>query len=139
VITAALVLAAHLVSGVTPPCANVLDKTAGCEAPASVASPIAADAKPAAKSDSIDSSKIPGELGFLSAGLALGGGVVISAAYAYAPQNPDDKQVQTWVTIGGVGLLGWSALVGVSAVALSVFDPATGAFKLKSLYEGADL
>jgi hypothetical protein len=128
------------------PCAGVVDSTASCASPAKTASVVASDAKPeplgpgrASSADtSIDPAKLSGELGFIATGLAVGGGVTLLVSIANEPQSIDQLHAQQVAQIGGATLLVASGLVGASSAALAFFDPSTGSFRLKKLYEGAD-
>ncbi len=136
---AAVPVALALALGAGPaPCAGVVDRTPACAAPADAAPPVAADKKPAEDRPAVSPSILPGELAFLSVGLALGGAGVLAASYANTPRNDVDDHVQSVAQIGGAGLLVWSGLVGASAAALALFDPSTGGFRLKPLFAGSD-
>lgn len=130
----------------TDPCAGVVDATPSCASPAKTAAPVVSDVKPdplppgkASTSDtSIDPKKIPSELGFIATALAVGGGFILFASIANEPASLDQLHAQQAEQLGGASLLVASSLVGVSSAALSLFDPSTGSFRLKKLYEGAD-
>jgi hypothetical protein len=127
-------------------CAGVVDSTPACASPSKTASKIASDTKPdalppgkASTSDtSIDPTKLPSELGFIATALAVGGGFILLASIANEPSSIDQLHAQQYEQLGGASLLVASGLVGASLAALSLFDPSTGSFRLKKLYEGAD-
>jgi hypothetical protein len=130
----------------TDPCSGVLDSTSSCASPAKTTAQIASDTKPdalppgrASTADtSIDPTKIPSELGVIATALVVGAGFLFVASIANEPNSIDQLHAQQYEQIGGASLLVASGLVGVSAAALSLFDPSTGSFRLKKLYEGAD-
>jgi len=111
----------------TDPCAGVVDRTATCPSPSSVAADILTDTKRAPeKIAGIEPEKLPGELAFLGLGLAVGGGATLAMSYANTPSTDDER---LWRDVGrwsGAGLLVWSGLTAAGAFSLWVFNPATG-------------
>ena len=134
----AVVLATTLLTTTGDPCRGVVDATSSCTSPAHVDGAVKADAKPAPAPLAFDPSKLSGELAFASLALALGGGAAFAVSYANAPQSADEARVRDYERIGGVALFATSALVASSAAATAAFDPSSGEFRLKKLFEGAD-
>jgi hypothetical protein len=129
------VLALALISGSAPgtdPCAGVVDATPACAAPARVEARIAPDEKKQpAPIPGIDPAKLPGELGFFSLGLAIGGGAALAWSLSSSPSTDDERLWHDVTVWSGAGLLGWSGLAAAGAFALWVFDPSTGEMRPK--------
>lgn len=118
----------------TAPCTDVLDRTAACTAPDDEPTAVAPDVKGTEafpRDASWDVGTLPAELGFVSAGLAFGGGTALVLGLATTATNDDERLAQAIATYIGTGMLAWSSLVGAGAFALWIFDPSTGAPRLK--------
>ena len=133
-----MIFLALALSSAAVDCKGVVDKTRDCPALADEAAPVAVDARTVpAPPPGIDADKLPGELAFAGIGIALGGGAALALSYANNPRTDDERLAQSIERWTAGGLFAWSALVGGSALALWVFDPAKGDIRLK-LFEGSD-
>lgn len=134
-------IAAPAVSGIagTGACAGVVDRTDECPSPTDVNDVndvVAADPKtPPPAVPGIEPRILPGELAFVSLGLALGGTAAIAWSYANTAETDDERVSQEVARWSGAGMLVWSGLTGAGAISLWVFDPSTGHMR-PNLLEG---
>jgi hypothetical protein len=128
------------VASTSAPCTDVLDRTVACPAPDDEPAVTAPDAKatePSQADAPPDVTTLPAELLVVSAGLAFGGAAALVLGLATTATNDDELLAQEVATYVGAGMLAWSSLIGAGALALSLFDPATGAPQLR-VFQGQE-
>lgn len=125
----------------SPACRDALDAVvesgrAVCRSPggdADAQQAVAADAVPAPPPTSPDPGIFPGEIGFASVVIGLGGIGAVAGAYALSadPTTARDQDLTPPALFyGGVSALGLAGLVAGAALSTVVFDPSTGKLRL---------
>lgn len=123
-------LSLALIVAMANPCDGVVDRTDKCLPPKESGPPVLADTKTAPPPDAFDIAGLPGEMAFLSASLAFGGGAAMVLGLVASPSNDDEEFAQEIAVYAGTGLLVWSGLVGGGALALWAFDPSSGTMRI---------
>ncbi len=112
------------------PCAGVVDRTAACASPDDVGAAVAPDAAtdPLGVAAFVKPDELSSKLALVAAALGIGGTAAIGSSYAVTPphETSEEQRLRKAVRVGGVSVLAVSGLVGGAAVALAVFDAATG-------------
>ncbi len=120
---------------VDPTCRDQLDATAACKSPAWETTRITADVKPEPPALLRDPSMLTGELGFFSTIIGLTGAGLLAGSQLRTDDSAASNNVSTGLFYGGVVGLTLSGLMAGAALSTWVFDPSTGALRLK-IFEG---
>ena len=113
----------------TPPCTNVVDRTATCTSPATVDAAITPDAKPAADKPKRDPKLLASSFGAVGTGLLFAAGALgLTTSLGGAPLHPTstDVALHNGAQLGTVTLLVASGATFATGIILALFDPSTG-------------
>lgn len=126
-----VVVASALLVSAADPCAGALDRTEACEAPAQLAAPVGADAKPAPEKPARDPLVVPQQLGFIAVGTAVLGGSALVLSEVRGGSVPAVSDARDAVRMGGFSLLAASGALLSATAALWLFDPSTGTMRVR--------